>query len=279
MDGGKQQIDMIEYNVYEMSRKERLRFNIVVFAAIACVLNLFYKTPYVLLASLPLTFLSHSLYKEYQINKRKELLIEQFRDLLYSFSASVAAGRPLTEAVSEGIEYLNVLYEADTPMLGELAYMKEQIEAANEDAADLFLKLGKRSGIRDITIFAEVWKIAVSSGADLVKVIGITSQILIDKVTVVRDIKAYVAQKRFEGRVIAVMPVFIIAFLNLIAPDYLAPLYGSIQGFKVMTLSLIMTAAGYYIMEYIMDIRIWDDKKDRGILRKVKRKERTKKIT
>lgn len=268
---------MIDYNTYEMLKKERRNFDIVIFLMITFVLELFYKTPLVLTAGFPLTLFSHSLYKKYKIDKRKELLIEQFRDLLYSFSASVASGRHLEEAVSEGVEYLSVLYDKDTPMLMELTYMRNKIETSNESAADLFLELGRRSGISDIITFAEVWKIAVSSGADLVKVIGITSQMLIDKITIVRDIRAYVAQKRFEGRVIAVMPIFIIGFLNLIAPDYIAPLYGNADGAKVMTLALVMSGIGYYMTERIMNIKIWNDGKYKGKIYKIHKKERTQK--
>ena len=49
--------------------------------------------------------------------RRMNLLTVQFKDLLYSLSASVAAGRQMGEALVEAEQNLAVMYEAKEPIM------------------------------------------------------------------------------------------------------------------------------------------------------------------
>lgn len=272
---------LTDYRVYELSKKERTEFLIAASILISLLLYLFYNTAVVFLPAALCAVYSLRFYEAYKAAKRKDLLISQFRDLLYSLSASVGAGRHMTEALAEARSDLRLLYDEDTPMIRELAWMNSRSEAANESAEEMLLDLGRRSGVRDITTFAEVYRICISTGGDLVKVIGITSQMLLDKLTIVRDIESYTAQKRFEGKVIALLPPLIILFLNMTAPDYLAPMYGSLQGREVMTAALLSMVCGYAVSGRITDIGMWrsEDEKSRKRIfckNKIKKAERTR---
>jgi len=250
----------IDYNIYEMSKKEKLDVAIVSYFSSVVIQYLYYNTPVVMLTSLPVIVFAFKLFKEYKCRKRKDLLSLQFRDLLYSLSSSFGAGRHLEEALTEGRSNLTLLYEIDSPMIIELDNMTRRFQLTNDSEEKMLLELGMRSGISDIRSFAEIYIISKTTGADIVRVIEITTGNLIDKMTIVREIESYVAQKRFEGRVIGIMPVFIVLFLRIIAPDYLLPLYQGLQGRIVMTISLLMTLSGFVMADRITDIKIWDDK-------------------
>lgn len=256
-------MELTDYRVYELSKKERTEFLTAASILISMLLYLFYNTAAVILPAVLFAVYSVRFYEAYKAAKRKNILISQFRDMLYSLSASLGAGRHMTEALVEARSDLLLLYDEDTPMIRELTGMKLRSEAANENAEDMLLDLGRRSGVRDITTFAEVYRICRSTGGDLVKVIGITSQMLLDKLTIVRDIESYTAQKRFEGKVIALLPPLIILFLNMTAPDYLSPMYGSFSGRAVMTAALLSMICGYAAAGRITDIGMWRNEDDK----------------
>ena len=208
------------------------------------------------LIAIPIDRFSVALYADYKAKKRKELFINQFRDLLYSLSASIASGRHMSEALIDARNNLVLLYPDDSPMIAELDYAKIKMNSVNESVSVILSDMGLRSGIRDVITFADIYSVAVTTGADLIKVIGTTSQILIDKLTITRDMESYVAQKKFEGRVIASLSPIMILFLNIVSPGYLDPLYSSVNGRLIMALSLMLTTAGFIMADKIMDVKL-----------------------
>ena len=91
---------------------------------------------------------------------------------------------------------------------------------------------------------------------------------MLDKLTIVRDIESYTAQKKFEGKIIALLPPLIILFLKLTAPDYLLPMYESMAGRIIMTAALLLMICGYIAAQKITDIGMWNDENDKGIFKK-----------
>ena len=258
----------IDYDIYKLSKKEKTEYLISVTILSSVLLYLFYNTTLVVLPAILCACLTEGYYAAYKAKKRRDVLIEQFRDLLYSLSDAVAAGRHMTEALKDARSDLLLIYDENTPMIKELEIMKKRIEAANESAEELLLDLGSRSRVRDITAFAEVCRICSNTGGDIVRVIGITSQMMLDKLTIVRDIESYTAQKKFEGKIIALLPPLIILFLKLTAPDYLLPMYESMAGRIIVTAALLLMICGYIAAQKITDIGMWNDENDKGIFKK-----------
>ena len=262
----------IDYHSYTLSRREKWKFLSVMTVCATVVLYLFYHTMTVILVAFFFALYAQRFYVQGKIKKRKEILILQFRDLLYSLSASIGAGRHMSEALFCARTDLALLYEEGTPMLEELDRINWCIHASNENEEKLLYDLGKRSGVRDITAFAEIYYICLSTGGDLVRVVGITSQMLLDKLTIVQDIRSYTAQKRFEGKMIAVIPPFLLFFLTLTSPEYLLPLYIGTEGRILMTLALILLVMGYLLADHITDISMWEDEDDKKLLQRKERK-------
>lgn len=71
-----------------------------------------------------------------------------------------------------------------------------------------------------------------------------------------KEIKTLVAQKKLEGKIITVMPLCVIIFLNIISPDYLQVLYSTFAGRIVMTLALAGMATAYLMTERLTDIEV-----------------------
>ncbi len=83
---------------------------------------------------------------------------------------------------------------------------------------------------------AEIWFSAVNKAAT---VIG-------EKINIEREIKAMVMQKKYEGRIITIMPVAIILFLQIMSPDYLQVMYSTAAGRILMSLALAAIVIAYF---------------------------------
>ena len=195
-------------------------------------------------------------YAAYLAKKRKRLLNNQFKDLLYSLSASFAAGRQMPEALSEGLENLRLVYDENSPLVIELSYIHKSMHESRKSEQELLLDLAKRSGCNDIRNFVEVYLTCRTTGGNIERVIVMASDVLMDKMTIEREIMTLTAQKRFEGKLISAMPISVIAFLNLVSPSYLENMYTTLTGGLIMTVGLIGIIFAYWLTAKFTEIEV-----------------------
>jgi tight adherence protein B len=199
-------------------------------------------------------FLLIEKYKKYLKAKRIKILRNQFCDLLYSLSASIATGRQLSAALQEAYKDLSYIYQPNTPMMEELKHMTKSIAENRESEESLLAGFAQRSGVVDIRNFVDVYLSCRVTGGDMNQVISNASQILLEKMAIEREIKVMTSQKQFEGKIISAMPVLVIVFLNIVSPGYLENLYITLAGRMIMTVALIGIAIAYILTEKITNI-------------------------
>jgi tight adherence protein B len=201
-----------------------------------------------------LVFLLVNQYKNHLRQRRNREMRNQFCDLLYSLSASVASGRQLPSALQEAYVNLGYVYKENTPMMIELKYMNKSI-ADNRESEELILTgFAERSCVDEIKNFVSVYLTCRTTGGDINQVIANASEILIQKMSIEREIKVMTSQKQFEGKIISAMPVIIILALNLASPGYLENLYCTLTGRLIMTIALAGIIIAYLLTEKIMKI-------------------------
>ena len=245
-----------DYSIYELNEKEKAAFYLLGYLAVAFVLYLFYHNPFLSFVGGMLVIKLRPYYEKYKISERMKKLDIQFKDLLYSLSASVASGRHMSEALLEAHDNLSVMYPENELIMVELEHMKRSIMENNESDSVLLLDFAERSKDEDISNFVQVYITCRSMGGNLEKVISRTSDIITEKMNIKREIKAITAQKKLEGRLIALMPIAMLLLLNLLSPSYIAPLYTGISGRLIMTGCLGLSIWGVFLMEKISTVEI-----------------------
>lgn len=110
---------MTDYGYYKFSLAEKMRILSMGYASIFIVSMLFYKN---FIVSFVLGFACIALLKpvsRYKAEKRREFLLVQFKDLLYSLSASIATGNGF--GGSEG-KFKSNLYTGNADDAGTCLY-------------------------------------------------------------------------------------------------------------------------------------------------------------
>ena len=97
---------------------------------------------------------------------------------------------------------------------------------------------------------------AKRSGGDFVQIIHGTVESIRDKIQVEEEILTMIAEKRLEQKVMNVIPLFLLLYLDLISPGYLDILYGNLFGIIVMTISLGGYGAAILLSERIAKIEV-----------------------
>jgi tight adherence protein B len=188
--------------------------------------------------------------------KRKTLLLAQFRDFLYSLSASFAAGRQMRDGLVEARENLRLTYEEKSPMICEITSMLIKLDESRASEEEVLRDFANRSHLEDIRSFFDTYFICRKTGGDMNKVISKTSAMLIEKIGIEKEIHTITSQKSFEGKIISAMPVVVILFLNLVSPAYIEVLYTTATGKLIMTIAMVGIFYAYKVTTKLMKIEV-----------------------
>ncbi|NDI35582.1 pilus assembly protein TadB [Chengkuizengella sediminis] len=195
-------------------------------------------------------------YRAQQLNiKRREELILQFKQALTSLSSSLSAGRSIEKALVYTLEDLRTIYpNENTYIIQEFKMMNVQIRNGST-VENVFQNFSDRTKIEDITNFVEVFKICKRTGGNLVEVIRTTTNMIRDKIEIGQEINVLISNKKFETRVLNIIPFIFIVFLRYSSPEYMSPLYQG-KGVIVMFIALILLILSFVISQKFMKIQV-----------------------
>ncbi|MDD4566166.1 MAG: type II secretion system F family protein [Eubacteriales bacterium] len=239
------------YNIYDLNSREKIHFSIFCITILFLTGYLFYHSMIISIFFTCLALPCYRLYRAGLAEKRRRVLTEQFRDVLYSVSASIAAGRQMTEALHEAEQNIRLIYKEDDLIVMELSVIVKRLYEFRESEEEVLRDFASRTGIEDISDFVDIYLTCRETGGDLVSVLNKASEMILDKIAIEKEIHTITVQKRYEARILAAMPLIIILLLNLVSPDYLAVMYERIAG------HLLMTAAFFGIgFSYIWSMKL-----------------------
>jgi len=245
-----------DYDVYVLSLKERILYILLAAAVIYIVAFIFYQNFYISMAVSFASLLYPRIRNKEIIEKRKKELNLQFKDMLYSLSSSLSAGKSVESSFKEVLKDLSIIYpDTNAFIIREVEYIVRKIEM-NETIESALQDFAERSHLEDVENFVNVFKTSKRAGGNIVEIIKNTSNIISDKIEVKEEIDTLLSSRKFEQKVLTLMPVFLILFLSTSSKDYMYPIFNTIAGRLVMTVALILIVIAYFISKKIMNIKI-----------------------
>lgn len=247
---------MIEnYNDYKYSKKELIKYFIQGELIAIFVGYLFYSNIIGILMLIPYGFYYVKNKKEELIEKRKWQLNLQFKDALISISSALNAGYSIENAFGQAANDLKLMYTKETLIVVEFQSMINQIQI-NITIEKILEDFARRTDIEDIDNFSAVFSTAKRTGGDLIKIIRNTGNSIGEKIETRREIQTMITAKKFETKVMNLIPFAIILYLKLFSPGFLDPLYNNISGFSIMSVLLIVYIFAYITAKKIMSIEV-----------------------
>lgn len=245
----------VDYNTYRFQKKELLQYSFQGICLIGCISYFFYHSVYAFFAGLPFLFFYFKKKEKECKKKRKERLTLQFKDGIQAFSAALSVGYSIENAWREAYEDMKLLYREEEDMMMEFAYMMRQLEN-NGVLENLLLDFSERAGISDIWDFAQIFAIAKRSGGDLNGIIKKSVDTICGKIEVEREIQTSLASRKYEQKIMSVVPIAILAYVSLTNPHYFDALYHNPAGIVLMSFCLILYGAAFLGGEKIMEIEV-----------------------
>ena len=247
---------MTDLRHYEFSRKEEALFWMALAAAGLAISYLMYRNLIFAAVILPFSRRIRMFVTDSLIERRRRRYITEFKDFLFMASTAIGAGRSMKDAIAESIPSLRNIYGSRSVLVHDLEKAYERMETGGENDISVLRDMAELSGLEDVHDFVTIYSICKMTGASLITALNKAASVIMEKMSIDREIEELIKRKESEGLVIFAMPVIIILFLNITAPDYIAPLYETIAGRIIMTVVCASSIGIYAMIQKIVNVEI-----------------------
>lgn len=243
----------IDYNVYHLSGKEKIT-GALVGIVIGCVaIQIFFGLWILTLLAIPISLiLGVKVYQNMLLNKRKNRLLMQFRDMLETVSSSLGSGRNVKDSFVGALDDLVSQYGEQSEIVYELQIIKSGLDN-NINVEVLLQDFAKRSHNENIQNFADVFQVANRRGGNIRQIIYETKNVINDKITIEQDIQTMLSGKQNELNIMMVLPFIVVnqtkAMQGNTPEDF-------VFGLVVKLVAFAMFMIAYVVGRKMMDIKV-----------------------
>lgn len=245
-----------DYDEYVMSMQQKFLYALSAVAVIFLISFIFYRSLVVSMLLMPAALFYPRLKRAELIRLQKKELNIQFKDMLYSLSSSLSAGKSIEMSFREVLRDIAVLYQDNEAFIvKEVEHIIRRLEMNGTVEAALS-DFAVRSHVDDIRSFSEVFSICKRSGGNMVEVIKNSTGIINDKIEIYQEIETILSQRKFEQKMLNIIPVAMVLLLTLSSPDYMKPVFTTLMGRIAMSGAILLFAAAWFISKKITDIKL-----------------------
>lgn len=251
----KNEIFIENYGIYNYTVSEWMFYAAAGAAATAVTGWVFYRNVMLTVLCALAGLFYPEIKKKQLVEKRRNILRLQFKDLLYYVGASMSAGKSVEQSFFQAYGILKNLYPGkksyivyETELIIKRLQMNESIEAVLKDFAE-------RSGVEEIQHFADVFSVCKRTGGNIVEIIRTTSGMISERIEIKQEIETGLTAKKQEQRILSVSSVLMVLFISIMSGEFMEPMFVTAAGKIIMTFSLILMSSGIAISNRIMNIK------------------------
>lgn len=116
--------------------------------------------------------------------------------------------------------------------------------------------LRRRTGGNEFSCLAVAMEIQHRCGGTLSQILHSVSQMLQQSAELEEELVTKTAQAQLSARVVAVMPIVVIALLSLVSPGYLSQFFSSVPGVALLVMAVILEVAGVVLVKRSMAVDV-----------------------
>lgn len=189
------------------------------------------------------------------IRRKQREFQKQFQEAVQSLSAAMRAGYSVENAMKEAKKDLSIIYEEDTAIQREFTHMIRQIYL-QIPMEQIMEEWAMRAGQEDVRSFVNVFIIAKRSGGNVLQIMQNSIRQIRDKLEVHGEIETMLAARKYEFKVMAVIPFGMIAYMKMSFPEFMGILYETVLGTGVMSVCFAVYLGAYLLGEKIVNIEV-----------------------
>ena len=228
---------MTDLREYNFTKKENIFFYIALIIAGVLISFLMYRNILFSMVVIPFAGRIKGFITDTIIRRRKRTYMAEFKDFLFMASTAIGAGRSMKDAIAEAIPSLRNIYGKKTILTKDLEKAYERMDVGGENDVSVLKDLAESSGLEDVHDFVTIYTICKSTGASLITALNKAAGVIMEKMSIEREIEELIRRKESEGIVIFA-------------------LYETVIGRVIMTAVLGSNIGIYALIERITDVEI-----------------------
>jgi tight adherence protein B len=181
--------------------------------------------------------------------KRRNLLVDQLADTMSILATSLRAGYSFLQALD------TVSKEIGEPSAGEFQRVVAEIRLGRP-VEEALAAMAERIGSDDLKWAVIAINIQRQVGGNLAEVLDILATTVRERAYVRRQVKVLSAEGRLSVVILSLIPLLLLAYLAIVNPDYLAPLFNTAAGLAMLVAGGVFMTVGIWIMSRIIKIKI-----------------------
>ncbi len=238
-----------------MTLKEKLWYAAAGTAGGAVLSFLFFRSLWAFGILGPLGALYPALARRKIERRRREKLLIQWKEAMTAFGIAMSAGYSAENAVRQTWMDMKQRYGEEQMISRELEMMVYQI-GINVPAEKALDDFAARSGLDEVRSFAEVFRVGKRSGADLIRITSEAAEMIGARVEVKEEMITMMTGVRLEGRMMNLVPLAILAYMNGTSPQFFSPMYETLFGRIVMAAGMACYLAICFYGQRLMEIEL-----------------------
>ena len=193
------------------------------------------------------------MYQNAMLEKRKNKLKTQFRDMLESLAASFSAGSNAQASFAAALNDLKMQYEEDELIIKE---MQQIIDGSNQgvNIGVMLRDFATRSMNDDVLNFADVFEMCHEKGGNIQSVILRTHDLIGQKITISDEIQTKLTSNKMQHNAMSVMPIVLVLMLRLTNQSF-AESFATPMGVFMNTVAIAIFVGSYKYGKKIVDIK------------------------
>ena len=189
------------------------------------------------------------LYVGRQRSKRLAKIEQQLPEALDLMTRALRSGH----AFSSGLKMIGE--EMAEPIAGEFRIVNDEINFG-VSLQQALSNLGQRIPVTDLRYFIVSVLIQRESGGNLTEVLGNLSKLIRERLKLLSKIKILSSEGKLSAWILGGMPFALAGMMNIVNPEFMAPLWNDPIGIGIIKYMLTLMAIGVLILRKIIRIRV-----------------------
>ena len=241
-----------DYDLYRLSVREILVYGGTMVLALFVLFYVFYDAAWLAFpASVPVFLFFRKPLRKALAERRKRRLRKEFLSAVTLMGDALRSGYSAENAIVSSVPELSTLWGARSDMVREWNDMAKAFRL-NRTIEELLQDLGARTHVPEIQDFADVFAVTKRSGGRLSEVVMDTGMILREQFDAEEKVRTAVAARRFEQKIMDLMPPAILLYIRLTSPSLIGLLYEDLTGRLIMTACLVSYIGAVFWGERIL---------------------------
>ena len=124
------------------------------------------------------------------------------------------------------------------------------------ELADSFQRLSERMPCEDMRLLTSSVRLTTQTGGSLADVLGEMTEMIRGRRDFAERVKTMTAQGRFEGLVLAAMPVVAFVIFYFIQPEMMSMLFTTIIGWTAIGVVIVLETIGFIVISHMTKIEV-----------------------